>query len=120
MDQAEQFRLDVMEYPEWPEEEQSFADILSYFIEIGCANYNSRRWIITIDFAKCLQAVADGELLLPPNALLHFTQQPMIKARLALVEEGFRILLKIDGKDTLIKSPPYGPVPSIEELLNDD
>jgi hypothetical protein len=91
---------------------------MAVLMELGAATYDLDTWIATVESDKVVQLLATGELSMPDHALLYFAQLPSMKFRVILIDEGLRIVMNIDGEDTMIEGPiPEANIPSMEEFL---
>jgi hypothetical protein len=119
--QAHEFRAHVAEYSDWPQEELNRADQYAVLIELGAASYNSDTRIVTSSVGEILQLIAAGELTGPTEGVMFLGEQPNLDLALTPRKKGLRIVLKINGIDTVVEEPIPAPnLPSMEDILGED
>jgi hypothetical protein len=114
--EAEQFRIRVMEYRDWPDPERKFAEVCAMLVELGIADYDSELDIVTYHHSRMIDLLTDKDANhFPITFVLFFSQLPNVEIRWKPSPEG--MLLEGESGEWLPSGGTGFKIPSLEEFL---
>jgi len=93
-EQAEALRRDLLEHPNWPDQDKRFAEQLAILVESGAASYDPDSGVASVLTGKLIEMTAKGKLSEPTKVILFATQLANVEIRFAITDEGLLRMLR--------------------------